>query len=208
MLAATLPEFHSDTIREIAINPKNNSLILSGGFDGNVFVTNISKLFEDIHNNEKKSENSVYLCKEAVGSVSWHLNGFFLHSLSPLPNPILFKPTKPFAIDYNVATCATDFGFLHIFDIRTENSKPSFVYDTGKSVRNLSLKKTKQNKTTTTTQANLLTSKKTKQRQRQTTDSGSGFFCLRRSRQPGRFFRPLYLVNYCERVRQLALGRE
>ena len=73
--------------------------MISGGFDGNVFVTDISRLVgmfrkklfrynffftDDIQKSEKKSENSVYLCKDVVGSVSWHPN------------------------DHNVASCTTD----------------------------------------------------------------------------------------------------
>ena len=37
-------------------------------------------------------------------------------------------------IDYNVASCTTDLGVLHVFDIRTDQSKPAFVYDTRKIV--------------------------------------------------------------------------
>jgi len=102
------PDFHTDTIRELAVNPKVPHLVISGGFDGNVFVTDISRLVDDIQRNEKKSENSVYLCKDVVGSVNWHPN------------------------DHNVASCTTDLGVLHVFDIRTDQSKPAFVYDTQK----------------------------------------------------------------------------
>lgn len=90
------PDFHTDTIRELSVNPKISHLVISGGFDGNVFVTDISRLVDDIQRNEKKSENSVYLCKDVVGSVNWHPN------------------------DCNVASCTTDLGVLHVFDIRTD----------------------------------------------------------------------------------------
>lgn len=55
--------------------------MISGGFDGNVFVTNIARLVDDIQKNEKKSENSVYLCRDVVGSVAWHPRGIhpFIH---------------------------------------------------------------------------------------------------------------------------------
>lgn len=69
------PDFHTDSIRQLAVNPKNNAIVISGGFDGNVFVTNIARLVEDIQKNEKKSENSVYLCRDVVGSVAWHPRG-------------------------------------------------------------------------------------------------------------------------------------
>ncbi|KAF0983467.1 hypothetical protein FDP41_010532 [Naegleria fowleri] len=105
----TFPKFHQDTIRQFAINPVNQSLVISGGFDEKVFVTDISKLVDDIQSNQMKSENSVYLCQDVVSSVRFHPS------------------------DSNVASATTDQGVLHVFDVRTGNtSKPAFVYDTGK----------------------------------------------------------------------------
>jgi len=103
------PEFHKDAIREIAANSRaNRNLIISGGFDGNVFVTDISKLVHDIRGNQKKSENSLYPCKEVVSSVNWHPEDGYL------------------------ASCTTDSGFLHIFDIRTDKRRPAVIHDTEK----------------------------------------------------------------------------
>ncbi|KAL9656098.1 hypothetical protein ABK040_007716 [Willaertia magna] len=103
------PRFHTDTIRQLAVNPANQSLVISGGFDEKVFVTDISKLVDDIQSNQTKSENSVYLCQDVVSSVRFHPS------------------------DSNVASATTDQGILHVFDIRTgQTSKPAFVYDTGK----------------------------------------------------------------------------
>jgi hypothetical protein len=69
------PEFHKDTIREVAVSEHNRNYVISGGFDGNVFVTDITRLVADIRKNEKKSENSLYPCRDVVGSVSWHITG-------------------------------------------------------------------------------------------------------------------------------------
>jgi WD40 repeat protein len=104
------PNFHTDTIRQLAPNPTNQALVLSGGFDGKVFVTNVSRLVDDNGPSmgDKKSENSVYLCGEVVGSVQWH-------------------PSDSF-----VASATTDNGVLHVFDIRTDQTKPAFVYGTEK----------------------------------------------------------------------------
>jgi len=102
------PEFHKDAIREVAVSDGNKNLVISGGFDGNVFVTDITKLISDIRKNEKKSENSLYPCREVVGSVSWHI-------------------TDPY-----LASCTTDTGTLHIFDIRTDKRRPAIVHDTTK----------------------------------------------------------------------------
>jgi len=102
------PEFHKDAIREICVSTGNRNLVISGGFDGNVFVTDISRLCSDIQKNEKKSENSLYPCRDVVGSVSWHPEDSFL------------------------ASCTTDSGTLHIFDIRTDKRRPAVVYDTAK----------------------------------------------------------------------------
>jgi len=102
------PEFHKDSIREICISEGNKNLVISGGFDGNVFVTDISRLCLDIQKNEKKSENSLYPCKDVVGSVNWH----------------------PY--DTHLASCTTDTGTLHIFDIRTDKRRAAIVYDTMK----------------------------------------------------------------------------
>jgi len=99
------PEFHRDSIREIAVSHGNKSLVISGGFDGNVFVTDISRLVTDIQKNSKKSENSLYPCKDVVGSVAWHPEDGFL------------------------ASCTTDTGTLHIFDVRTDRRRPAIVYD-------------------------------------------------------------------------------
>ena len=85
------PEFHKDTIREICVSEGNKNLVISGGFDGNVFVTDISRLVSDIQKNEKKSENSLYPCRDVVGSVNWH----------------------PY--DNFVASCTTDTGVLHMY---------------------------------------------------------------------------------------------
>jgi len=102
------PEFHKDAIRELCVSEGNKNLVISGGFDGNVFVTDISRLCSDIEKNEKKSENSLYPCRDVVGSVHWHPEDTFL------------------------ASCTTDTGTLHIFDIRTDKRRPAIVYDTGK----------------------------------------------------------------------------
>lgn len=102
------PEFHKDAVREICISEGNKNLVISGGFDGNVFVTDITRLVSDIEKNEKKSENSLYPCRDVVGSVSWHPSDSFL------------------------ASCTTDTGTLHIFDIRTDKRRPAIVHDSGK----------------------------------------------------------------------------
>jgi len=103
------PEFHKDTIREIAVSEVGNkNLVISGGFDGNVFVTDITRLCSDIQKNQKKSENSLYPCRDVVGSVSWHPEDSYL------------------------ASATTDTGTLHIFDIRTDRRRPAIVYDTAK----------------------------------------------------------------------------
>jgi len=102
------PEFHKDAIRELCVSEGNKNLVISGGFDGNVFVTDITRLCSDIEKNEKKSENSLYPCRDVVGSVSWHPEDSYL------------------------ASCTTDTGTLHIFDIRTDKRRPAVVYDTGK----------------------------------------------------------------------------
>jgi hypothetical protein len=61
------PEFHKDAIRELCVSQGNKNLVISGGFDGNVFVTDISRLCSDIEKNEKKSENSLYPCRWSFG---------------------------------------------------------------------------------------------------------------------------------------------
>jgi len=102
------PEFHKDVVREIGVSEINKNLVLSGGFDGNVFVTDISRLYLDMQKHERKSENSLYPCGTVVGSVRWH-------------------PT-----DAYLASCTTDSGALHVFDIRTDRKRPAMVYDTQK----------------------------------------------------------------------------
>jgi len=102
----SFPDFHTDIVREISICHQNANLLISGGFDGNVFVTDIQKLVADIKRNEKKSENWLYPCKEVVGSVRWY-------------------PTSPF-----IGSCTTDTGLLHIFDLRVDHKRDSQVYDT------------------------------------------------------------------------------
>ena len=100
------PGFHRDTIREIAVSPYHNNLVVSGGFDCNVFVTDIARLYQDIQKSERKSENSLYPCRDVVGSVSWH-------------------PQQA-----SVASCTTDVGVFHMFDVRTELRQPALVHDT------------------------------------------------------------------------------
>jgi len=102
----TFPDFHTDIVREISICHQNANMLISGGFDGNVFVTDIQKLVADIKRNEKKSENWLYPCKEVVGSVRWY-------------------PNSPF-----IGSCTTDTGLLHIFDLRVDHKRDSQVYDT------------------------------------------------------------------------------
>jgi len=102
------PEFHKDAIREICVSTGNRNLVISGGFDGNVFVTDVSRLCSDIQSNQKKSENSLYPCRDVVGSVNWHPEDTYL------------------------ASCTTDNGLMHIFDIRTDKRRPAIVYDTAK----------------------------------------------------------------------------
>jgi len=102
------PEFHKDVVREIGVSEINKNLVLSGGFDGNVFVTDISRLYLDMQKHERKSENSLYPCGSVVGSVRWH-------------------PTDSF-----LASCTTDVGALHMFDIRTDRKRPAMVFDAQK----------------------------------------------------------------------------
>eukprot|EP00743_Colponemidia_sp_Colp-15_P012111 GILK01013676.1.p1 GENE.GILK01013676.1~~GILK01013676.1.p1 ORF type:complete len:444 (+),score=42.87 GILK01013676.1:105-1334(+) len=99
------PEFHRGTIREIALSRTNRHLVLSGGFDGNVFVTDVVRLFHDIRQSHHKTENSIYPCKGVVGSVRWH----------------------PY--DANLASSTVDTGIFHMFDIRTDRKRPSLTYD-------------------------------------------------------------------------------
>jgi len=100
------PEFHKDVVREIAVSEITKNLVLSGGFDGSVFVTDISRLYSDMQKQERKSENSLYPCGSVVGSVRWH-------------------PT-----DAYLASCTTDLGVIHVFDIRTDRKRPAMVFDT------------------------------------------------------------------------------
>eukprot|EP00698_Gefionella_okellyi_P012441 TRINITY_DN3347_c0_g1_i2.p1 TRINITY_DN3347_c0_g1~~TRINITY_DN3347_c0_g1_i2.p1 ORF type:complete len:496 (+),score=75.68 TRINITY_DN3347_c0_g1_i2:355-1842(+) len=106
--SVVFPAFHRDTIREIAVSPHSPELVLSGGMDSSVFVTNITKLCDDMQMAHAKSENAIYPCRDPVGSVAW-------------------SPT-----DASIASCTTDPGVLHIFDIRTEQRTPAQIYDTKK----------------------------------------------------------------------------
>ncbi|KAL6046738.1 G-protein beta WD-40 repeat domain containing protein, partial [Balamuthia mandrillaris] len=102
------PVFHQDLIREISVSPFNKSLVLSGGFDGSVFVTDIERLCRDMATQQQRSENNNYPVHEVVSSVLWH-------------------PDDPY-----LASCTTDLGRYHQFDIRTERTRRSVVIDTGR----------------------------------------------------------------------------
>jgi WD40 repeat protein len=58
----TLPVQHTDDIREISVSPHEPELILSGGFDRKLILTNIAqqKHVKEFHN------------RHVVGSVRWH----------------------------------------------------------------------------------------------------------------------------------------
>ena len=49
-----------------------------------MFVTNITRLSCDVRDGMPKSENSVYYCRDVVGSVRWHPRGTLLARLLPL----------------------------------------------------------------------------------------------------------------------------
>jgi len=101
---AYLPAFHTDEIREIAVN-LDNRIVLSGGFDGRVYLTDMVKLLNDIRCNLNESVNSNYETFEPVGSVRWH----------------------PFAP--SLASLTTDGGTFHAFDIRANGP---VIYQTGR----------------------------------------------------------------------------
>lgn len=103
--ACDFPAFHSDDIREMAL--RDMHLLLSGGFDGNVFVTDVVKLADSIRRNDTAARNRIYRCGEVVGSVSWH-------------------PSEQY-----LASCTTDNGSVRIFDTRTEKHSAALVINTG-----------------------------------------------------------------------------
>jgi hypothetical protein len=82
---AMFPDFHRDLIRELAVNQVQRNLILSGGFDGNVFVTDIEKLLTDMRRNERRSENSLYACRFA----SFRCSLWYAASNSPAAETLL-----------------------------------------------------------------------------------------------------------------------
>lgn len=105
-----LPQFHTDCIRELAINPANTSLVITGGFDGHVFVTDLQQVAAALEGRASSVQNTMYPGDgAAIGSVGW------------LPG------------DAQIATATSDAGRLHLFDIRTHLSRPAVVYDTGKT---------------------------------------------------------------------------
>ena len=56
----SFPEFHTDCIREIAINPNHKNLVLSGGFDGNVFVTDLLQVAAALDGQSSTMKNTLY----------------------------------------------------------------------------------------------------------------------------------------------------
>jgi WD40 repeat protein len=100
--SAYFAEFHQDTIRELDLCPFQRNMVASCGFDGNVFITDITKL-------STNSENSVYFCRDVVGSVRWH-------------------PSDPC-----VVSATTDTGVFHMIDIRTGSQSLPRIFDTAKT---------------------------------------------------------------------------
>ncbi|KAL0215429.1 hypothetical protein P9112_007613 [Eukaryota sp. TZLM1-RC] len=60
-----LPPFHTDEIREICIHPSNRSIIASCGFDGQIFVLNLTSITQP-------QISSSFKLNEVVGSVRWN----------------------------------------------------------------------------------------------------------------------------------------
>jgi hypothetical protein len=108
--ACDFPAYHSDDIREMAM--RDMHLLLSGGFDGNVFVTDVVKLTDSIRRNDTAGRNRIYRCGSVVGSVAWHPS------------------------EQALASCTTDNGSVRIFDIRTEKHSAALNINTGEPVRN------------------------------------------------------------------------
>lgn len=100
-----LPEIHTDTIRQISKSTYNPLSLLSAGFDGNLCISDLSRLYEK----NEKPETNLFQVKEVIGSVSW-------------------SPKQ------GVCSCTTDTGIFHVFDVRTEK-KSILIHDTKKSVR-------------------------------------------------------------------------
>lgn len=73
-----IPAFHKDVIREVAPNPKNTGLVATGGFDGNVFITDIEQVMDALNRKENNCNNNVFRCGDIVGSVAWNPQGDFL----------------------------------------------------------------------------------------------------------------------------------
>jgi WD40 repeat protein len=72
-------------------------------------VSNMHRLDEKIESSGFKIEHYLYLCKDVVGSVGWHPK------------------------DNCIASCTTDSGYFHTFDIRINENKPAYIYDSLKS---------------------------------------------------------------------------
>ena len=51
------------------MSPHNKNIVLTGGFDGQVFITDVGRIIADIGRHESRSENSVYSTKDVVSSV-------------------------------------------------------------------------------------------------------------------------------------------
>lgn len=100
-----LPDIHTDTIRQISISTYNPISLLSGGFDGNLCITDLTKLIEK----NEKPETNLFQCKDAIGSVAW-------------------SPKQ------GVCGCTTDVGVFHLFDVRSDQKKSVLIHDTKKTV--------------------------------------------------------------------------
>jgi len=86
---------HLDTIRELAVSEPNPHLILSGGFDTKVFVSDLDRLGKG----REQWANGIYHAEQVISSVRWSSTETWL------------------------ASCTADEGTIHFFDIRANNTR-------------------------------------------------------------------------------------
>lgn len=76
-----LPQFHEDSIRQLAVCPTDVRHVASCGDDGRAFITNVERVVQSIQARCSVGSNVLYQATQPLGSIAWCPTGVILFEL-------------------------------------------------------------------------------------------------------------------------------
>jgi len=110
-----VPNFHTNDIRSINIHPTSRNLLVSGGYDGKLFLTDLEQMFVLLRRGAATCNNVLYNAGTSVSSVQWRP-----------------ESARQSAVSTSCMSCTTDAGAYHLVDTRAASQDQVTFKDTAR----------------------------------------------------------------------------